>query len=114
MDDQINIKFLNMQGELNTLKEKVSDYKMELKNAKAWIEQVSKSEAIHANTVIRLNQVFKEFKTLIEGKVRCLEECEDLRDQQMKVLETALNKTIAYIERDGYEWKVLDVPKAKE
>ena len=114
MDDQINIRFLNMQGELNTLKEKVSDYKMELKNAKAWIEQVSKSEAIHANTVIRLNQEFKEFKTLIEGKVKCLETCEDLRDQQMKVLETALNKTIAYIERDGYEWKVLDVPKAKK
>ena len=50
----------------------------------------------------------------LKSKVECLEECEDLRDQQMKVLETALNKTIAYIERDGYEWKVLDVPKAKE
>ena len=50
----------------------------------------------------------------LKSKVECLEECEDLRDQQMKVLETALNKTIAYIERSGYEWKVLDIPKAKE
>jgi hypothetical protein len=68
INDQENIKFVLMQGEIDTLK----------------------------------------------SKVECLEECEDLRDQQMKVLETALNKTIAYIERDGYEWKVLDVPKAKE
>ena len=50
----------------------------------------------------------------LKSKVECLEECEDLRDQQMKVLETALNKTIAYIERGGYEWKVLDVPEAKK
>ena len=73
-DDQDNIRFLNMQGELNTLKEKVSDYKMELKNAKAWIEQVSKSEAIHANTVIRLNQEFKEFKTLTDEAHKRIDE----------------------------------------
>ena len=82
MDDQDNIRILKMQGEINTLKEKLSDCMMEIKNVK--------SRALR------------------------IEECEDLRDQQMKVLETALNKTIAYIERDGYEWKVLDVPKAKE
>jgi len=120
MDDQVNIKFLNMQGEINTLKEKVSDYKMELKNAKAWIEQVSKSEAIHANTVIRLNQEFKEFKTLIEGKVLRLETCEDLRDDQMKVLQKVITNLMKYIEKtnnekedkDDQEFQILDIPKA--
>ena len=82
MDDQDNIRILNMQGEINTLKEKLSDCMMEIKNVKS-------------------------------RQLR-IEECEDLRDQQMKVLETALNKTIAYIERDGYEWKVLDIPEAKK
>ena len=118
MDDQDNIRFLNMQGEINTLKEKVSDYKMELKNAKAWIEQVSKSEAIHANTVIRLNQEFKEFKTLIEGKVKCLEDCEDLRDAQLKCLKDFIDKHLpTYIEHGGGHGGkigVLDVPEAKK
>ena len=82
MNDQVNIKFLNMQGEINTLKEKLSDCMMEIKNVK--------SRALR------------------------IEECEDLRDQQLEVLKTALNKTIAYIERDGYEWKVLDIPEAKK
>ena len=50
----------------------------------------------------------------LKERVLCLEECEDLRDEQMKVLQTALKKTIAYIERSGYEWKVLDIPKAKK
>ena len=99
-----------MQGELNTLKEKVSDYKMELKNAKAWIEQVSKSEALHAERVIANTLDVSKLK----GEVLQLQECEDLRDDQMKVLQTVINKLIAYIERDGYEWKVLDVPKAKK
>ena len=120
MDDQVNIKFLNMQGEINTLKEKVSDYKMELKNAKAWIEQVGKSEASHANTVIRLYQEFKEFKTLIEGKVLRLEECEDLRDDQMKVLQKVITNLMEYIEKtnnekenkDDQEFQILDIPKA--
>ena len=108
-----------MQGEINTLKEKVSDYKMELKNEKAWIEQVSKSEAIHANTVIRLSQEFKEFKSLIEGKIECLEECEDLRDKQMNVLKTFI-ETYLTVEIDGIKGDhdgkigVLSIPKAKE
>jgi type II secretory pathway predicted ATPase ExeA len=99
-DDQVDIKIINI--------------KQEIASNKAWIDQVSKSEAVHANTVIRLNQEFKEFKSLMEGKIECLEECEDLRDDQMKVLQTVITKLIAYIERDGYEWKVLDVPKAKK
>jgi len=99
-DDQVDIKIINI--------------KQEIASNKAWIDQVSKSESVHANTVIRLNQEFKEFKSLMEGKIECLEECEDLRDDQMKVLQTVITKLIAYIERDGYEWKVLDVPKAKK
>ena len=99
-DDQVDIKIINL--------------KQEIASNKAWIDQVSKSESVHANTVIRLNQEFKEFKSLMEGKIECLEECEDLRDDQMKVLQTVITKLIAYIERDGYEWKVLDVPKAKK
>ena len=51
-DDQVNIKFINMQNEIDEL---------------------------HA-------------------KVSCLEECEDLRDKQMKVLETVINKQIKFIE----------------
>jgi len=107
MNDQENIRDVNTRNEIASLK-------AEIASAKAWIEQVSKSEAVHANTVIRLNQEFKEFKSLMEGKIGCLEECEDLRDDQMKVLQTALKKTIAYIERSGYEWKVLDIPEAKK
>tara|TARA_B100000678_G_scaffold253908_1_gene230729 strand:- start:28 stop:276 length:249 start_codon:yes stop_codon:yes gene_type:complete len=82
MNDQDNIRILKMQGEINTLKEKLSDCMMEIKNVK--------SRALR------------------------IEECEDLRDDQMKVLQTALKKTIAYIERSGHEWKVLDIPEAKK
>ncbi len=88
MDDQVNIKFLNMQGEINTLKEKVSDYKMENKNL--------------TNRILRL------------------EECEDLRDDQMKVLQKVITNLMKYIEKtnnekedkDDQEFQILDIPKA--
>ena len=62
---------------------------------------------------IRIVKVENDIDT-IKGQVKCLQTVEDLRDEQMKALQSALKKTRAYIERDGYEWKVLDVPKAKE
>ena len=62
---------------------------------------------------IRIVKVENDIDT-IKGQVKCLQTVEDLRDEQMKALQSALKKTIAYIERDGYEWKVLDVLKAKE
>ena len=88
MDDQDNIRFLNMQGEINTLKMKISDYKMENKN------QMSR--------ILRL------------------EECEDLRDDQMKVLQKVITNLMKYIEKtnnekedkDDQEFQILDIPKA--
>ena len=62
---------------------------------------------------IRIVNIENDIDT-IKGQVKCLQTVEDLRDEQMKVLQSALKKTIAYIERDGYEWKVLDVPEAKK
>ena len=62
---------------------------------------------------IRIVNIENDIDT-IKGQVKCLQTVEDLRDEQMKALQSALKKTIAYIERDGYEWKVLDVPKARE
>ena len=86
MDDQVNIKFLNMQGEINTLKEKVSDCKMENKN------QMSR--------ILRL------------------EECEDLRDEQLQCLKDFIDKHLpTYIEHGGGHGGkigVLDVPEAKK
>tara|TARA_Y100000034_G_C6847833_1_gene384253 strand:+ start:135 stop:374 length:240 start_codon:yes stop_codon:yes gene_type:complete len=77
-----------MQGEINTLKEKVSDYKMENKNL--------------TNRILRL------------------EECEDLRDDQMKVLQKVITNLMKYIEKtnnekedkDDQEFQILDIPKA--
>tara|TARA_R100001530_G_scaffold116210_1_gene83243 strand:+ start:58 stop:354 length:297 start_codon:yes stop_codon:yes gene_type:complete len=74
MDDQVNIKFLNMQGEINTLKERI----------------------------LRL------------------EACEDLRDDQMKVLQKVITNLMKYIEKtnnekedkDDQEFQILDIPKA--
>jgi len=116
MDDQVNIKFLNIQGEINTLKEKVSDYKMELTNAKAWVEQVSKSEALHAERVIAMSLEMDTLNT----KVKALEACEDLRDDQMKVLQKVITNLMKYIEKtnnekedkDDQEFQILDIPKA--
>ena len=96
VNDQNNIREINTRNELASLR--------------AWIEQVSKSEALHAERVIANTLDV----TKLKGEVLQLQECEDLRDDQMKVLQTVINKLIAYIERDGYEWKVLDVPKAKK
>ena len=62
---------------------------------------------------IRIVKVENDIDT-IKGQVKCLQTVEDLRDEQMKALQSALKKTIAYIERDGYECKVLDIPKAKK
>ena len=84
--------------------------KAEIASLRAWIEQISKSEALHAERVIAMTLDV----TKLKGEVLQLQECEDLRDQQMKVLQTALKKTIAYIERSGHEWRVLDVPEAKK
>jgi|TARA_R100000501_G_C2576023_1_gene81094 Ni,Fe-hydrogenase I large subunit len=77
-----------MQGEINTLKEKVSDYKMENKNL--------------TNRILRL------------------EECEYLRDDQMKVLQKVITNLMKYIEKtnnekedkDDQEFQILDIPKA--
>ena len=96
VNDQNNIREINTRNELASLR--------------AWIEQVSKSEALHAERVIANTLDVSKLKS----EVLQLQECEDLRDDQMKVLQTVINKLIAYIERDGYEWKTLDVPKAKK
>ena len=97
MSDQIGIKLVNMKNDIAS--------------NKAWIEQVSKSEALHAERVIAMTLDV----TKLKAEVLQLQECEDLRDQQMKVLQTVINKLIAYIERNGHEWKgSLDIPKAKE
>ena len=68
MDDQVNIKFINMKEEIAMLR--------------AWIEQVSKSEALHAERVISMSLEISK----LQKQVQCLEECEDLRDQQLAVL----------------------------
>ena len=97
MSDQVGIKLVNMKNDIAS--------------NKAWIEQVSKSEALHAERVIAMTLDV----TKLKGEVLQLQECEDLRDQQMKVLQTVINKLIAYIERNGHEWKgSLDIPKAKK
>jgi len=45
-----------------------------------------------------------------------IEECEDLRDAQLKCLKDFIDKYLpTYIEKGGgHGWKVLEVPKAKE
>ena len=97
VNDQNNIREINTRNEIASLRE--------------WIGQVSKSEALHAERVIAMTLDV----TKLKGEVLQLQECEDLRDQQMKVLQTVINKLIAYIERNGHEWKgSLDIPKAKE
>ena len=68
MYDQVNIKFINMIEEIAMLR--------------AWIEQVSKSEALHAERVISMSLEISK----LQKQVQCLEECEDLRDQQLAVL----------------------------
>ena len=94
MDDQVNIKFLNMKGEINTLKDMVLDCQMKIKDSKMEMN----------------NQ---------KARIKCLEDCEDLRDQQMNVLknfiETYLSVHIDEIKGD-HDGKigVLQIPKAKK
>ena len=94
MDDQVNIKFLNVKGEINTLKDMILDCQMKMKDCKMEMN----------------NQ---------KARIKCLEDCEDLRDQQMNVLknfiETYLSVHIDEIKGD-HDGKigVLQIPKAKK
>jgi len=97
MSDQIDIKLINMKNDIAM--------------TKAWVEQVSKSEALHAERVIAMSL---EMGTL-KSKVEALEACEDLRDQQMKVIQKVITNLIKYLEKDGKDvkqFKILDIPKA--
>ena len=80
VDDQTNIKLINIQQEFASLK--------------AWVEQISKSEALYAERVIQSTMDIAQ----LQKQVLQLQECEDLRDKQMKVLETVINKQIKFIE----------------
>jgi|TARA_B100000959_G_scaffold26073_1_gene25258 L-ascorbate metabolism protein UlaG (beta-lactamase superfamily) len=101
-NDQVDIKLTNMKNDIAT--------------TKAWIEQVSKSEALHAERVIAMSL---EMDTLNQ-KVKTLEACEDLRDDQMKVLQKVITNLMKYIEKtnnekedkDDKEFQILDIPKA--
>ena len=94
MDDQVNIKFLNIKGEIDTLKDMVLDCQMKIKDSKMEMN----------------NQ---------KARIKCLEDCEDLRDQQLKVLknfiETYLSVHIDQIKGD-HDGKigVLKIPEAKK
>ena len=80
MNDQEDIKIINLRQEVASLK--------------AWVEQISKSEALYAERVIQSTMDI----TQLQEQVLRLEACEDLRDKQMKVLETVINKQIKFIE----------------
>ena len=98
-DDQVNIKIVNM--------------KQDIASNRAWIEQVSKSEALHAERVIANTSDV----TKLKSEVLQLQGCEDLRDQQMLVVQKVIKNIIKYLEKDGKdgeEFKILDVPEAKE
>jgi hypothetical protein len=74
MNDQEDIRIINLTQEVASLK--------------AWVEQLGKSEALYAERVIQSTMDI----TQLQEQVLRLEECEDLRDKQMKVLETVINK----------------------
>ena len=80
IDDQEDIRIINLTQEVASLK--------------AWVEQIGKSEALYAERVIQSTMDI----TQLQEQVLRLEECEDLRDKQMKVLETVINKQIKFIE----------------
>ncbi len=80
IDDQVNIKIINLKQEIASLK--------------AWVEQMGKSEALYAERVIQSTMDI----TKLQEEVLQLQECEDLRDKQMKVLEKVINKQIKFIE----------------
>ena len=98
-DDQVNIKIVNM--------------KQDIASNRAWIEQVSKSEALHAERVIANTLDV----TKLKSEVLQLQGCEDLRDQQMLVVQKVIKNIIKYLEKDGKdgeEFKILDIQEAKE
>ena len=67
---------------------KLINIQQEVASLKAWVEQMGKSEALYAERVIQSTMDI----TQLQEQVLRLEECEDLRDKQMKVLETVINK----------------------
>lgn len=73
---------------------KLINIQQEVASLKAWVEQMGKSEALYAERVIQSTMDI----TQLQEQVLRLEECEDLRDKQMKVLETVINKQIKFIE----------------
>lgn len=73
---------------------KLINIQQEVASLKAWVKQMGKSEALYAERVIQSTMDI----TQLQEQVLRLEECEDLRDKQMKVLETVINKQIKFIE----------------
>ena len=69
---------------------KLINIQQEIASLKAWVEQMGKSEALYAERVIQSTMDI----TQLQEQVLRLEECEDLRDKQMKVLETVIIKFI--------------------
>jgi hypothetical protein len=67
---------------------KLINIQQEVASLKAWVKQMGKSEALYAERVIQSTMDI----TQLQEQVLRLEECEDLRDKQMKVLETVINK----------------------
>jgi hypothetical protein len=74
MDDQINIKFLNMQGEINTLKEKVLKNTNDIYAIKLW-----KVEAI------------ARFDQGVENRTKAFERIEVL-EKQVSILKELLDR----------------------
>ena len=74
MDDQINIKFLNMQGEINTLKEKVLKNTNDIYAIKLW-----KQEAV------------ARFDQGVENRTKAFERIEVL-EKQVSILKDLLDR----------------------
>jgi len=74
MDDQINIKFLNMQGEINTLKEKVLKNTNDIYAIKLW-----KQEAV------------ARFDQGVENRTKAFERIEVL-EKQVSILKELLDR----------------------
>jgi len=74
MDDQINIKFLNMQGEINTLKEKVLKNTNDIYAIKLWKKEV----------IARLDQG-------VENRTKAFERIEVL-EKQVSILKELLDQ----------------------
>ena len=72
---------------------KLINIQQEVASLKAWVEQMGKSEALYAERVIQSTMDI----TQLQEQVLQLQEVEDLRDKQMKVLETVINKQIKFI-----------------